>query len=432
MIRKMPCKGVIMNKVGIVGVGTTSFKARWLEKTYYELAYDAAKLALEDAGIDKKEVGGVVYGIYNEFFERQFMPDVYIHNYIGMGLKPSVRVATGGATGGAAVFVGWTWIASGLYDIVMVLGVEKATDNYNYTVGHSTPETLKAILFSGDMTFENPMGLTAAASYALPLIAHINKYGTPTEKQMAMVSVKNHKNAMNNPIAQSPKLLTVDDVLNSKMITYPFKFYDNCLYSEGASAIILASEKVAKALSDNPAWITGVGLSLDKAFAGERDDITIFTSSLYAGRDAYKMSGIKNPRKELDFAELHDAFTGAEILSYEAFNFCKPGDGGKLIEDGVVEMTGDLPVSPSGGLIGCGHAVGATGVMQTGEAALQVQGRAEKRQVKNARVGLVQSIGGPATAWTAAMIVERQDKIKGKGVKGARVKAKVKSARRKR
>ncbi len=396
-----------MKKVGIVGIGTTPFKARWIEKTYYELAYDAAKLALEDAGIDKKEVGGVVYGIYNEFFERQFMPDVYIHNYIGMGLKPSVRIATGGATGGAAVFVGWTWIASGLYDIVMVLGVEKATDNYNYAVGHATPETLKAILFSGDMTFENPMGLTAAASYALPLIAHIDRYGSPTERQMAMVSVKNHKNAMNNPIAQSPKLLTVDEVLNSKMITYPFKFYDNCLYSEGASAIILASEDKAKALTDHPAWITGVGLSLDKAFAGERDDITIFTSSQYAGRDAYAMAGIRNPRKELDFAELHDAFTGAEILSYEAFNFCKPGEGGALVEDGVVEMTGDLPVSPSGGLIGCGHAVGATGVMQTGEAALQVQGRAEQRQVKNARVGLVQSIGGPATAWTAAMIVER-------------------------
>ncbi len=409
-----------MKKVAIVGFGTTQFRARWIEKTYYELAYDAAKLAFEDAGIDKKEIGGVVYGIYNEFFERQLMPDVYIHNYIGMGLKPSVRVATGGATGGAAVFVAWSWIASGLYDSVMVLGVEKATDNYNYVLGHSTPEVLKAILFSGDMTFETPMGITAAASYALPLVAHMNKYGTPTEKQMAMVSVKNHKNAMNNPIAQSPKLLTIDDVLNSKMITYPFKFYDNCLYSEGASAVILASEDKAKELTDNPAWITGVGLSLDKAYAGERDDIAVFTSSVYAGKDAYKMAGIRNPRKDLDFAELHDAFTGAEILSYEAFNFCKPGEGGKLIEDGVVEMDGELPVNPSGGLIGCGHAVGATGVMQTGEAALQVQGRAEKRQVKNARKGIVQSIGGPATAWTAALIVERIDKIKVKTKKDSK------------
>ncbi len=405
-----------MNKVAIVGFGTTPFRARWIEKTYYELAYDAAKLALEDAGIDKKEVGGVVYGIYNELFERQFMPDVYVHNYIGMGLKPSVRVATGGATGGAAVFVGWTWIASGLYDIVMVLGVEKATDNYNYTVGHATPETLKAILFSGDMTFENPSGLTAAASYALPLIAHIDRYGSPTQKQMAMVAVKNHKNAMNNPNAQSPKLLSVDDVLGSKMITYPFKFYDNCLYSEGASAVVLASERVARSLSDTPAWITGVGLSLDKAFAGERDDITVFSSSVHAGRDAYKMAGIKEPARELDFAELHDAFTGAEILSYEAFGFCRPGEGGRLIEDGVVEMAGSLPVNPSGGLIGCGHAVGATGVMQTGEAALQVQGRAGKRQVKGARKGLVQSIGGPATAWTAALLVEHIDQVKAKSL----------------
>ena len=121
---------------------------------------------------------------------------------------------------------------------------------------------------------------------------------------------------------------------------------------------------------------------------------------------AYKMAGIKNPRRELDFAELHDAFTSAEILSYEAFGFCKLGDGGRLIDEGVVEMDGELPVSPSGGLIGCGHAVGATGVMQVGEAALQVTGRAEKRQVKGAKRGLVQSIGGPATSWTFAIIVE--------------------------
>ncbi|MFQ5455019.1 MAG: thiolase family protein [Nitrospirota bacterium] len=397
-----------MNKkrVAIVGIGNTVFRARWKDKTYYELAFDAVKAALEDAKLSKDYIQTAVYGIYNDLFERQFMPDIYIHDYLGLGLKPSVRVTTGGATGGAAVKTGYTEIASGLYDIVLVLGVEKCSDCYSYALESSTPEVLKGIIYSADMTFETPMGLTPAASYALPTVAHIERYKSPTELQMAKVSVKNHKNAMNNPVAQSPKLITVEEVMKSKMICYPFKFYDNCLYSEGASAIILASEDAAKDITDNPAWITGIGVSTDMAFTGNREDYSIFNSSVEAGLQAYKMAGIKDPKKEIDFAELHDAFTSAEILSYEAFGLCDLGEGGRLIDDGVTEMEGELPVNPSGGLIGCGHAVGATGVMQTGEAALQVEGRAGRRQVKDARRGLVQSIGGPAATWTFAFVIE--------------------------
>ena len=393
-------------RVGIVGVGNTKFKARWIDKTYYELAFDAAKMALDDAGMEVDRVESAIYGIYNDLFERQFMPDVYVHDYLGLGLKPSVRVTTGGATGGAAVKVGFTEIASGLHDVVLVLGVEKCSDCYNAEIKSSTPEVLKGIIYSADMTFEAPLGLTPAASYALPTVAHMERYGTPTELQMAKVSVKNHNNAFNNPNAQSPIRISVEDVLNSKKICHPFKFYDNCLYSEGASALILVSERVARRHKEPVAWITGIGASTDMSFTGNRSDYANFGSSIEAGKMAYKMAGIKNPRKELDFAELHDAFTSAEILSYEAFGFCKLGDGGRLIDEGVVEMDGELPVSPSGGLIGCGHAVGATGVMQVGEAALQVTGRAEKRQVKGAKRGLVQSIGGPATSWTFAIIVE--------------------------
>lgn len=393
-------------KVAILGYGTTPFRARWIDKTYYELAFDAAKAALEDAGLDHGQIESAVYGIYNELFERQFMPDVYVHDYLGLGLKPSVRVATGGATGGAAVHTGFAQVASGLYDIVLVLGVEKCSDAYNPELKSSTPEVLKGIIYSADMTFEAPLGLTPAASYALPTVAHMEKYGSPTEVQMAKVSVKNHKNAFNNPYAQRPEKITIDDVLNSKKICHPFKFYDNCLSSEGASAMILVSEKFAKRSKRPVGWLTGLGAATDMAFTGNRPDYSEFGSSIAAGKAAYKMAKVKNPIKELDFAELHDAFTAAEIMSYEAFGFCKPGDGGKLIDDGVTEMEGALPVNPSGGLIGCGHAVGATGVMQVGEAFLQVTGQAGKRQVKGAKKGLVQSIGGPATSWTFAFIVE--------------------------
>lgn len=393
-------------RVAILGYGTTPFRSRWIDKTYYELAFDAAKAALEDTGLSHDRIESAVYGIYNDLFQRQFMPDVYVHDYLGLGLKPSVRVTTGGATGGAAVHTGFAQVASGLYNIVLVLGVEKCSDAFNPELKSSTPEVLKGIIYSADMTFEAPLGLTPAASYALPTVAHMEKYGSPTERQMAKISVKNHKNAFNNPYAQRPERITIDDVLNSKKICHPFKFYDNCLYSEGASALILVSEKIAKKAKRPVAWITGLGASTDMAFTGNRPDYTEFGSSIAAGKAAYRMAKIKNPRKELDFAELHDAFTSAEILSYEAFGFCKPGEGGRLIDDGITEMEGDLPVNPSGGLIGCGHAVGATGVMQVGEAALQVTRRAGKRQVKGAKRGLVQGIGGPATSWTFAFIIE--------------------------
>lgn len=393
-------------KVAILGYGTTPFRARWIDKTYYELSFDAAKAALEDAALTHDQIESAVYGIYNDLFQRQFMPDVYVHDYLGLGLKPSLRVTTGGATGGAAIHTGYAQIASGLYDIVLVLGVEKCSDCYNPELKSSTPEVLKGIIYSADMTFEAPLGLTPAASYALPTVAHMEKYGSPTEVQMAKVSVKNHKNAFNNPFAQRPERITIEDVLSSKKICHPFKFYDNCLYSEGASALILVSEKMAKKLKRPVAWITGLGASTDMAFTGNRADYSEFGSSIEAGKAAYRMAKITNPLKQLDFAELHDAFTSAEIMSYEAFGFCAPGEGGRLIDDGVTEMEGALPVNPSGGLIGCGHAVGATGVMQVGEAFLQVTGRAGKRQVKAARRGLVQSIGGPATSWTFAFIVE--------------------------
>lgn len=396
-----------MQKVAVVGCGITKFKARWLEKTYFELAFDAARDALADAGITIEEIQSAHYGIYNELFERQVMPDVFVHDYLGLRLKPSTRVTAGGATGGAAIRSGFVEVASGASDVTLVVGVEKATDCFNYEIGASSPEVLKAISFSLDMTWENMLGPTAAASFAIPVVAHMQKYGSPTEEQMAKVSVKNHRNAVKNPIAQSPIELTVEDVLKSRMICYPFKFYDNCLYSEGAAALVLASENVANKISKRPIWITGVGAATDTGLAGCRPEISEFQSTSTATRRSYEMAGIKNPLEELDLAELHDAFTGTEIMSYEDCALCEIGQGGRLIDEGVVMPDGKLPVNISGGLIGCGHAVGASGLMQMREIVLQLREQAGERQVRNARRGLVQSIGGPGCAWTYSFILER-------------------------
>lgn len=402
-----------MRKVAVVGVGATKFKARWIEKTYFELAFDAVKAALEMAGLTKDDIESAVYAIYNEFFERQFMPELFTHDYLGLTFLPATRVAAGGATGGAGIRTGFMEVASGAHDIVLVVGLEKCTDCWDYDRNSATPEVLRSIAYSIDMSYEYPLGAFAAAEYALPTVAHMEKFGTPTEEQMALVSVKNHGNAMNNPLAQSGMKITVEDVMNSRMICYPFKFYDNCLYTEGAAALILTSEDKAREITDKPVFITGVGSATDMGFpgskTGKKSAIWEFGSTRFAGERAYRMAGITNPRKELDVVEIHDAFTAAELLSYEAFGFCSPGEGGRLIEEGVTMMDGDLPVSPSGGLIGCGHAVGATGVMQTGEVVLQLRDEAGARQVKNARRGLVQSIGGVACANTVAMVLERKE-----------------------
>jgi acetyl-CoA C-acetyltransferase len=402
--------GSPMRRVAIVGGATTPMKARHIDKTYYELAFDAAKGAMEYAGLHREDIQSCVYGIYNDLFERQFMPDFFVHDYLGMGLKPGVRVTTGGATGGSAVMAGFTQVASGLYDIVLVTGCEKASDCFNYETGTSTPELLQVLRYAADMTFESPTGRTAATVFALPVIAHQERYsGEPTAEQMAKVSVKNHANAMKNPHAHSPRELTVEEVLNSRMICYPFKFWDNCLYSEGAAALVLASEDKAREMTDSPVWISGVGASLDYASMGNRfiDDpengIAEFRSSIVAAKAAYDMAGIKHPRSEIDFAELHDAFTGTEVCG-----FCEKGKGGRLIDEGVVMLDGDLPVNASGGLIGMGHPVGATGIMQTVEAFLQCRGQAGERQVRNARQGLVQSIGAVGCAWTVVLILERE------------------------
>ncbi len=397
-----------MRKVGIVGMGTTKFKARWVDKTYYELAFDAARMAMEDAGLSRLDIDCAVYGIYNDLFQRQYQPDAFVHDYLGLGLKPMVRVNSGGATGGAALRIGYAEVASGLYDICLVLGVEKCADCYNYEFQAATPEVLRAILYTADMTYDNPAGRTAASGFALAVIAHREKYGNPTDEQMAKVSVKNHFNATKNPIAQSPKILTVEEVLNSKKIVEPFHFYDNCLYTEGSSAVILASEEVAREISPKPVWITGVGASTDYVIPGNRPNIHTFESSRLAAQKAYGMAGITNPLEDLDLAELHDAFTGTEIMAYEDCFFCEEGQGGRLIDEGVVMAGGKLPVNLSGGLIGCGHAVGATGIMQTYEVALQLRGEAGERQVKNARRGLVQSIGGTLCTWTVCLVLERE------------------------
>lgn len=402
-------------RVAVTGVGQTRFEARTPGKTYYELAYDAVREAIHASGIRPNEVDSVVYGIYNDLFERQVMPDTYVHDYLGMYGKPGTRVTAGGATGGYAFRAAYAEVASGLGDVVLLVGVEKAQDCFDWAQYKATPEVLKSIAYSADMTWEFPVGAYASSSYALLATAHMRKYGT-TEEQAAQVSVKNHGNAFLNPYAQSPLKLTVEDVMASRMISYPFKLYDCSLYSEGAAAVVLMSEAATRrSRFQDPVWVLGVGASNDKAFTGSRSlrdrlgqygDIADLRNHYEAARQAYRQAGIGNPRRELDVAELHDAFSFTELQAYEALGLAPPGGGGRLMEEGATMRDGDIPVSPSGGLLGAGHAVGATGVMQVAEVARQLRGKADRRQVKISRgKGLAHSIGGPGSSYATVTVL---------------------------
>ncbi len=390
-----------MERVAVVGVGNTSFKARHIDKTFPRLAYEACKMAMEDAGAGKEDIESVVYSIYNDFFEHCAMPDHHIHYLLGFARKPGSRVTTGGATGGYSVRAAFAEVASGLHDVVMVVGVEKVADLANVI------EMVKSITFAADPFFEYQLGASPAGSYGAAIRWHMENYGT-TEEDMARVVVKNKGNARLNPDAQSPIELTVSDVLKSPMVIYPLKILDHCLNSEGAAAIILASEKAAKRFRKDPVWITGIGASTESGRQAERDysDASLFPAVRNSALSAYRMAGISDPSEAIHVAEVYDSFSGVEICLYEELGFCSWGEGTAFLKDGMADIGGKIPVNPSGGLIGCEHAIGATGIYQVVEVVRHIRGEAGDRQVSGAMRGIAQSMGGARGAYSVCIVLE--------------------------
>lgn len=390
-----------MKKVAVVGVGNTPFKARHIDKTFPRLAYESVKMAVEDAGAERSDIDSVVYAIYNDFFEHCMMPDHHIHYQLGFARKPAVRITTGGATGGYAIRAAFAEVASGLHDVVMVVGVEKVADLANVF------EMIKSITFAADPFFEAHLGASPAGSYGGAIIWHMENYGT-TQEDMARVVVKNKGNAKNNPDAQSPMDVTVEDVMKSPTVIYPLKILDHCLNSEGAATVILASEEAAGRFTREPVWITGIGASLESGRQAERDDAgkSLFPAVKASVDTAYEMAGVTDPPSAIQVAEVYDSFSGVEICLYEEFGLCGWGEGAKFLSDGRASMGGTNPVNPSGGLIGGEHAIGATGVYQVAEVVRQIRGEAGARQVPGVNRGLAQSMGGARGAYSVSIVVE--------------------------
>jgi len=371
-----------MREVAVIGVGMTKWGELW-EKSLRQNFVETALLALEDAGVSKIDsmyVGSMSPGL---FIGQEHIASL-LADYLGKTPLPATRVESACASGGLALRQGYIEVASGLSDIVLVGGVEKMTDvNGN--------EATYALGTAADQEYEGFHGITFPGLYALIARAHMEKYGT-TREQLAMVAVKNHDNGSMNPLAQYPYKITVEAVLNSVLVADPLRVLDCSPITDGAAAVILSSLSTARKLKKPLVKIIGSGHATDSISLSSRKDITWQESTFQAARQAYKMSG-KKP-KNIDLVEVHDCFTIAEICVTEALGFFEPGKGGEAVQKGLTSLKGKIPVNASGGLKAKGHPVGATGVAQAIEIVKQLREDAGQRQVKKARVGMTQNMGG--------------------------------------
>jgi len=311
-------------------------------------------------------------------------------------LKPVLKIATGGTTGASLAISGYYNIASGFYKNILVVGWEKLNEG-----GATT-----GIITAFDPVWERPSLAGALGPLALMANMYSAKYGI-TSEQAAKVTVKNRRNAANNPYAhlKMPDI-TVDYVLSSPMISYPLRLHDVCPQSEGACALIYANEQEAKKITDNPAWFKSVATTHYYTF-GCDDKMFDLPTATIASKKVYKKAGIKDPLKDLDVAEIYEPTSWSELSWTEALGFCKPGEGGKLLDEGITQMSGELPINPSGGVLST-NPIGATAMIRVAEAAIQIMGRGDKRQVPDAETALAMGFGG--SLWTELLILGKDPK----------------------
>lgn len=372
-----------MRDVAIIGVGMNKWGELW-EKSLRDIFVENALLAIEDAGVDHIDsmyVGCMTSGL---FVGQEHLASL-LADYLGAGPIASARVESACASGGLAVRTGFIDVASGMSDIVLVGGVEKMTDV-------SGDGATYALSTAADQEYEVYHGITFPGLYALMARSHMQKFGT-TREQLAQVAVKNHENGSKNPLAQFPQKITVEEVLNSIMVADPLTILDCSPITDGAACLILCPADMAKKISKKPpVKIIASGNATDTIALHSRNDFTTLNATIKAAERAYKMANLTP--ENIDLAEVHDCFTIAEIMIIEDLGFVKKGEGGKATQSGMTALGGKKPINTSGGLKSKGHPVGATGVAQVAEVVHQLRGEAGARQVKNAKTGLTQNMGG--------------------------------------
>jgi acetyl-CoA acetyltransferase len=407
-----------MRRVAVVGAGMTRF-GKWMDKTLKDLGREAVEAAMKEAGVDKPQIEAAIVGNATAglITGQEMIKAQVILREMGFGDIPMINTENACASSSTAFHLAWMYVASGMYDCVLALGVEKLYHEDKrrsfQAIGSAVDMTaiqdlLKATAARGRKDGEKPAESGEGAGekrsmfmdfYAASAREHMKRYGT-TAVQFAKIAVKSHQNASLNPYAQYRETYSVEDILNSPMVAEPLTRLMCSPIGDGAAALVLCSEEKARQLTTKPVWVTASILGSGKDRAPGEPGVTTRMA-----KKAYEMAGLGPD--DIDVIELHDASAPAELMEYEELGLCKVGEGGKLIEEGTTAIDGKIPVNPSGGLLSKGHPIGATGCAQLTEIFWQLRGEAGERQVKggNAKVGLTQNGGGMMRGEAAAMAV---------------------------
>ncbi|MEK7251850.1 MAG: thiolase family protein [Actinomycetota bacterium] len=380
--------------MAVIGTGQTKHAKARLDVSQPELVREAASAALEDAGIRPQDVDAVVISNM-ELFEGRAFPELWVGEGAFAAGKPCLKVATGGTSGTSACIAGFHQAASGAFDIVLVVGFEKHSEGHTQTGMALT-----------DPFWDRAVASGAVGNFALSISQYMSARGV-TEQHAAMVAVKARRNAANNPHAhlQMPDL-TVEQVLESRMLAHPVRLLDMCPQSDGAAAIVVASGNAARRHCRQPAWVHAAVTRHDQPYLGDLDRRLVTMRALRdAARAAYSEAAITRPLADIDVAEIYEPVTYAELAWYEALGFCEDGNAGRLIEEGVTGMDGELPVNPSGGVLST-NPVGASGVIRVAEISAQLMGRAGSRQVPGVRTALATGYG--VYAWSDVIVMRTE------------------------
>ncbi|MFP9192536.1 thiolase domain-containing protein [Natrialbaceae archaeon A-CW1-1] len=377
-----------MHQARIVGVGMTNFGVH--DQPLPELFADAAFDAFDDAGVEGSAIDAFFLGnAMGGQTERDTHLAPTLASHIGLAGIPCQRYEDACATSSNAFKHAVRAVEAGHHDVVLVGGVERCTP----ATGLGTPEMTSVFASAAHRQYEQPTGLSFPGVFGLLTTRHMHEYGT-TEEELAAVAVKNHQHGTMNSRAQFGKETTIEAVLESPIVASPFHLLDCCPFSDGAAAVVVANEEAAADLPGEAVTVSGVGHATDVIPLAEKADFTATQSARDAAEAAYAEAGVGPD--DIDVVELHDCFTGAEVLAIEALGFFEDGEGGKAAMDGETALGGRIPVNPSGGLKAKGHPIGATGVAQLVELTEHLRGEAGERQVEGATRGLAHNLGGDA------------------------------------
>ncbi|MDA8335921.1 MAG: hypothetical protein M0Z41_13220 [Peptococcaceae bacterium] len=372
--------------VAVVGVGQTRHGRR-MDVSYPELVREGVMAVFEDTGLTPDDIDGVVSGTMPSMMEGVALTHFYFADAIQAVGKPVLKTETCGSTGMSIAHTAYYWIASGMADVILAVGHEKMNEGDSQATMTTVAEPF----------YQRPFISGAPGVFSMQSAIWKDRFGLSDEKvreAAAYISKTHHDSAFDNPYAHIKIRTTIEQIVNARIITYPVRLLDVCPNSDGVCAVIFASEEKARKMGRKVAWVKGIGYRGDEYFFGDSDKAE-WVSAIEAAKQAYAQAGIKNPRKELDVAEVYNPFTFQEMMLYECFGFAAPGEAPDLVLKGTFARQGELPCDPSGGVL-CTNPIGASGLIRVAEAALQVTGKGGAHQVPGARLALAHAMGGVA------------------------------------